>query len=473
MEKHLIIFNFLFLFLFISLFFIDSFRLNFLRIYSFCYSMLFLFFSIFLFFFNKIDSFFYIGSLSFVFDSISLSFIVLSTMLVPVCIVCSWESILYRLKDYLLLLFFIEFLLVNAFFTTNLLLFFIFFESILIPMFIIIGIWGSRERKIKAAYEFFIYTFCGSLLFLLSLIYIYISKGSFELPTLGKLSFSVTEEYFLWLALFIAFAVKIPIIPFHLWLPEAHVEAPTGGSVLLAGILLKLGGYGFIRFLIYLFPLGSTYFSPFVMTLGVIGIIYSSYSTLGQIDLKKIIAYSSIAHMNYVVIGIFSFTIEALEGSLFLMLSHGAISSGLFLCIGFLYDRFGSRLLFDYSGLARIMPLFSIFFFFLTIANLGLPGTSSFIGEFLVIIGVFGVNKIVAFICCLGVIFSASYSIWLFNRLCFSNSSSPFIGIYDLNKRELFLLTYVSSFILWLGVYSTWYFNFIENALNLILIRVI
>jgi NADH-quinone oxidoreductase subunit M len=385
-------------------------------------------------------------------DAISLYFIILSTALIPVCILASWETIKYRMKEFLLLLVFTEFCLVNVFSVLDLFLFYVFFEAVIIPMFIIIGVWGSRLRRIVAAFRFFLYTLAGSVIMLLAVIYIYIITGSFNLYVLYETQFPFFIQVLLWLAFFCSFAVKIPMMPVHVWLPEAHVEAPTAGSVLLAGILLKLGGYGFLRFSLPMFPEASVYLAPFVFTLSIVAIFYSSFTTISQIDLKKIIAYSSVAHMNYVTLGLFTNNIEGIEGAIFLMLSHGVVSSALFLCVGFLYDRYGTRILRYYGGLAAVMPVYSSLLLVFVLANLSLPGTSSFVGEFLVLVGTYGANS---FVCCLaasGVILSAAYNIWFYNRLCYG-VVSPHISYYsDLNKRETFLLLFLLFFVFYLGV---------------------
>lgn len=328
-------------------------------------------------------------------DAISLYFILLSCFLTPVCILASWESVRYRLKEFLLLLLFVQLCLVNVFSVLDLLLFYLFFEAVIIPMFIIIGVWGSRLRRITAAFRFFLYTLVGSVVMLVALLYLYVTAGSLNLYTLYDLRYPVSVQLLLWLAFFCSFAVKVPMFPVHVWLPEAHVEAPTAGSVLLAGILLKLGGYGFLRFSIPLFPEASARFAPAVFLLSLLGILYGSLTTLVQVDLKKIVAYSSVAHMGYVTLGLFTNSVEGVEGAVFLMLSHGLVSAALFLCVGFLYDRYGTRLLRYYGGLIGVMPIYSAFLLLFVIANLGLPGSSSFIAEFLVLLAGFNANTLV------------------------------------------------------------------------------
>jgi proton-translocating NADH-quinone oxidoreductase chain M len=387
-------------------------------------------------------------------DGISLFFIILSTFLVSICILNSWSSVAIYEKEYYLCFLLILVFLIFVFSVLDVLVFYIFFESILIPMFIIIGVWGSRTRKIKAAYQFFLYTLVGSVLMLLAIFLIYFETGTTDFQLLLNFHFSEKKQLVLWLAFFASFAIKVPMIPFHIWLPEAHVEAPTAGSVILAGILLKMGTYGLLRFSLSLFPIACVYFSPFVYLLSVIAVIYTSCSTLRQIDLKKIIAYSSVAHMGFVTIGIFSCNICGVEGSLLIMLSHGYISSGLFLCIGVLYDRHHTRLIKYYAGVARVMPVYAFFFLFFSVANLGFPSTSSFSGEFLTLIGAFESNTSIAFLASLGMILSAAYSLWLCNRVLFGQLSTTYIVQYsDVTKREVAFFCPLVICTMWMGVY--------------------
>jgi proton-translocating NADH-quinone oxidoreductase chain M len=352
-------------------------------------------------------------------DGISVFFVLLVLFLIPICLIISKNSIKKHHTLYILLFLVLQSILVLVFLILDIFLFYVLFEAVLAPMYLIIGIWGSRERRIKASYHFFLYTLFGSLFMLVGIASIRYQVGSTHILEALMIKYSYQRQLFIWLSFFLALAIKVPMVPAHLWLPEAHVEAPTSGSVLLAGILLKLGTYGFLRFLIPLFPYASIYFSPFVYMLCIIGIVYISLTTLRQIDLKKIIAYSSIAHMNFAVLGIFSFNLQGIEGSLFLMISHGIVSSALFICVGILYDRYHTRILAYYGGIAYNMPLFSFFFFLFTLANLSLPGTSSFIGEFLIILGIFQTNTFVTCMASLTIVIGAIYSIWLFNRLVF------------------------------------------------------
>nr|YP_010620274.1 NADH dehydrogenase subunit 4 [Amplisiphonia pacifica]WAX04310.1 NADH dehydrogenase subunit 4 [Amplisiphonia pacifica] len=387
-------------------------------------------------------------------DGISLFFLLLSTFLINLCILISWENPKFFIKEYFLCFFFLEFCLIQIFCVLDILFFYIFFESVLIPMFLIIGIWGSRERKIRASFQFFLYTLIGSLFMLSAIIFIYSVKGTTDLLSLWFTDFSFYLQLILWILFFLGFAVKIPMVPFHLWLPEAHAEAPTAGSVILAGVLLKLGGYGFLRFSLPMFPLACLYFNPVIFLLSLIAIIYGSLTTLRQIDLKKIIAYSSIAHMGFVTLGIFSLNITGVEGSIILMLSHGLISSAMFFCVGVLYDRYNTRILKYFNGLVQVMPLFIIFFMFFSFSNISFPGTSSFIGEFLILIGLSKISFILVSIALLGIILSASYAIWLLNRISFGLLNTYyFTKFQDISRREFCIMFILSFMILWLGIY--------------------
>lgn len=387
-------------------------------------------------------------------DGISLFFIILTTFLSPVCIFVGWASITRNVKEYCIAFLVLETFMLAVFCTLDLLLFYVFFESVLIPMFIIIGVFGSRERKIRAAYQFFLYTLFGSVLMLLAILFIFFQAGTTDLAILLTTEFSEKRQLVLFLAFFASFAVKVPMVPVHIWLPEAHVEAPTAGSVILAGILLKLGTYGFLRFSIPMFPEASLYFAPLIYSMSLVAIVYTSLTTLRQIDLKKIIAYSSVAHMNFVTVGMFSLNAQGIEGSLLLMLSHGLVSPALFLCIGALYDRHKTRILRYYGGCVHAMPVFSLFFLFFTMANISLPGTSSFVGEFLVLVGAFKSNTFVAIIAATGMVLGGAYALWLYNRVVFGQFKAPYISFYsDLNRREVCMFVPFILGILWMGIY--------------------
>jgi len=383
-------------------------------------------------------------------DNISLMFLVLTFLLTPLCILISWNSIKYKYTSFITCLVFITFILFNIFCVLDLLFFYVFFESILIPMFILIGVWGSRQRKIHAVYQFFFYTLIGSLFMLLGLLVIYSNVQSTDVRVLYSTNFTFYRQLILWVSFFLAFCVKVPLFPFHIWLPEAHVEAPTVGSVILAGVLLKLGTYGLLRFVIPVFCDATYFFLPFVYTLCLIGIIYTCCSTIRQVDLKKVIAYASVSHMSFVILGLFSSNLQGVLGSVFLMLSHGIVSSGLFFCIGCIYDRYKTRILRYYSGLVSVMPLFSLCFFILILSNISFPGTSSFVGEFLILVGVFENNYFAALISTFSIILTAVYSIWLYNRVIFNVlKNTYFINFSDFSKKEFvvgFIFCFISVF---------------------------
>ena len=386
-------------------------------------------------------------------DGISLFFVILTAFLIPICILVGWVSIQTSVKEYCIACLLLESLVILAFSVLDLLLFYIFFESVLIPMFYIIGIWGSRERKIRAAFQFFLYTLVGSLFMLLAVLLIYSEAGTTDLQILYATPWSEPRQLILWFAFFASFAVKVPMIPVHIWLPEAHVEAPTAGSVILAGILLKLGTYGFLRFSIPLFPEASIYFTPLVQTMSLIAIIYGSLTTLRQVDLKKIIAYSSVAHMNFVTLGLFSLNAQGIEGAIMLMLAHGLVSPALFLLVGCLYDRHKTRLVRYYGGCAQTMPLFALFFVFFTMANISLPGTASFVGEFLVLTGAFQSNSFIATIAASGMVLGGAYALWLCNRIVYGFPKPYYIAAFsDLSRREFFILIPFCLGVLFMGV---------------------
>jgi NADH-quinone oxidoreductase subunit M len=451
---------------FLLLFFFDEKQINYIKEFSLFGTLLTIFYSFFLWHnfnytvpgFQFLHSFGWSEFLNIKYtiglDGLSLMFFLLTVILMPFCILISWDSVNKKVKEYYMALLLIEFLLLNIFSVLDLVFFYVFFESVLIPMFLLIIVWGSRERKIHAAYQFFIYTLFGSVLMLLAIVYIYFNLKSTDIQIFLTATFPKNIELILWLCFFFPFAVKIPMFPFHIWLPEAHVEAPTAGSVLLAGVLLKLGTYGILRLLLPSFEYANLYFTPLVFTFSIVGIIYSSCTTIRQIDLKKIIAYSSVAHMNFVLIGLFSVNSLAVSGSIFLMLSHGLVSSGLFLCVGMLYDRYHTRLLKYYGGLITYMPLFGFFFMFLSFANIGFPGTSSFVGELLITLGAFSFNIVATLLACIGMITGACYAMWLYNRVVFGQLQVTFLKKFsDINEREFYILTILFIFILITGIY--------------------
>ena len=398
-------------------------------------------------------------------DGISLFFLFLTTLLIPLCVLISWNSVTNNLKEFLILFLVLDILLIGVFSVLDLLFFYIFFESVLIPMYIIIGIWGSRERKILAAYYFFLYTLLGSVVMLISIVYILNQVGTTDYETLLTFSFSELEQKLIWFSFFFSFASKVPMIPIHLWLPEAHVEAPTAGSVLLAGILLKLGTYGFIRFSLPLFPKASFFFAPLVYTIAAVGIIYTSFTAIRQTDFKRIIAYTSIAHMNLVILGIFSFNCIGVEGAIFQSLSHGFVASSLFLIISIVYDKYKTRLVQYYGGLASVMPIYILVFLIFTMANIGLPGTSSFVGEFLILTGSFKVNSSITFLGATTMVIGGNYSLWLFNRISYGNLKIQYTKKFlDLSLQEflIFLPLLVGTFVT--GVYPNIFLSAIHMS---------
>ncbi len=373
-------------------------------------------------------------------DGISMLFVILTTFLMPFCIVASRLTVNRYFKEYMIAFLALETLMIGVFCATDLLLFYVFFEGGLIPMFLIIGIWGG-PRRVYASFKFFLYTLAGSVLMLLAIMAMYWDAGTTDIPTLLNHSFSAEMQFWLWIAFFASFAVKMPMWPVHTWLPDAHVEAPTAGSVILAAILLKMGGYGFIRFSLPMFPLASADFAPFVFTLSVVAIIYTSLVALMQEDIKKLIAYSSVAHMGFVTMGIFAANAQGVQGALFQMLSHGIVSGALFLCVGVVYDRMHTREIAAYGGLVNRMPIYAFFFLVFTMANVGLPGTSGFVGEFLTLVGAFRANTWVAFFATIGVILSACYALWLYRRVIFGQIEKESLkSMLDLSRREMAIL---------------------------------
>ncbi|MEE2692397.1 MAG: NADH-quinone oxidoreductase subunit M [Pseudomonadota bacterium] len=397
-------------------------------------------------------------------DGISILFVLLTTFIMPLCILASWKSITKRVADYMIAFLVMETLMVGVFTALDLFLFYFFFEGSLIPMFLIIGVWGSSGTKefagvtmpsrVYAAVKFFLFTLLGSVLLLVAMAWMYFTAGTTDIPTLQEFNFPAGAQKWLWLAFFASFAVKMPMWPVHTWLPDAHVQAPTAGSVILAAILLKMGGYGFLRFSLPMFPLASADFAPFVFALSIIAIIYTSLVALAQEDIKKLIAYSSVAHMGFVTMGIFTGTKQGIDGALFQMLSHGFISGALFLCVGVLYDRMHTREIAAYGGLVHRMPFYAFLFLFFTMGNVGLPGVSGFIGEFLTMAGAFKANSWIAFFAAFGVILSAAYALRLYRQVMYGELvKTNLMTIEDVNLREMTSLVALMAFALYLGVY--------------------
>jgi NADH-quinone oxidoreductase subunit M len=386
-------------------------------------------------------------------DGISMLFVILTTFLMPLCILASWNSVESRVREYMIAFLVLETMMIGVFCALDIVLFYIFFEAGLIPMFIIIGVWGGK-RRVYASFKFFLYTLAGSVLMLLAIMAMFWDAGTTDIRTLLAHNFPPEMQTWLWLAFFASFAVKMPMWPVHTWLPDAHVEAPTAGSVILAGILLKLGGYGFLRFSLPMFPLASADFAPFVFALSVVAIIYTSLVALMQEDIKKLIAYSSVAHMGFVTMGIFAANQQGVQGAIFQMLSHGLISGALFLCVGVVYDRLHTREIAAYGGLVNNMPKYAVAFMIFTMANVGLPGTSGFVGEFLTLIGVFQVNTWVALFAATGVILSAAYALWLYRRVVFGALEKESLkAMLDLSGREKVILYPLIALVILFGVY--------------------
>ena len=399
-------------------------------------------------------------------DGISILFILLTTFIAPICIFSGINSIRFKLKEFLIAILVMETLMLGVFCSLDLVIFYLFFEGGLIPMFLIIGIWGGPKR-VYSAFKFFLFTLLGSVLMLIAIISIYWITGTTDVIKLLDMRIPQEYQYLLWLAFFSSFAVKLPMWPFHTWLPDAHVEAPTAGSVILAAILLKMAGYGFMRFSLGLFPVASDYFTPLIFTLSIIAIIYTSLVALMQDDMKKLIAYSSVAHMGFVTIGIFSLTKQGLEGSIIQMMSHGLISAALFLCVGVVYDRLHSRMISSYGGLVNIMPKYAFVFMIFVLAALGLPGTSGFVGEFLVLVGTFQINIFVAVLASLGVILAAAYMLWLYKRVIFGKmASSEIKEMADLNKTEIYIFASLVFLTLFFGIYPEPLFNTIDISVS-------
>ena len=386
-------------------------------------------------------------------DGISMLFIILTAFLMPLCILASWESIESRVKEYMIAFLVLETLMLGVFCALDLVLFYLFFEAGLIPMFLIIGVWGGK-RRVYASFKFFLYTLLGSVLMLLAMMAMYWQAGTSDIPTLMQTKFPSDMQWWLWLAFFASFAVKMPMWPVHTWLPDAHVEAPTAGSVILAGILLKMGGYGFLRFSLPMFPVASAELAPVVFTLSIVAIIYTSLVALVQDDIKKLIAYSSVAHMGYVTMGIFTASQQGIDGALFQMLSHGLVSAALFLCVGVVYDRMHTREIAAYGGIVERMPKYALAFMVFTMANVGLPGTSGFVGEFLTLLAAFKANTWVAIFATAGVILSAAYALYLYRRVIFGALEKASLKqLLDLSPREIAILAPLVVLTIFYGVY--------------------
>ena len=386
-------------------------------------------------------------------DGISMLFVVLAAFLTPICVLASWEAITERVKEFMIAFLLLECMMIGVFCALDMVLFYVFFEGMLIPMFLIIGAWGG-PRRVYAAFKFFLYTLAGSVLFLIAILTMYLVGGTSEIPLLMEFDFDIGLQRWLWLALFASFAVKVPMWPVHTWLPDAHVEAPTAGSVILAGVLLKMGAYGFLRFSLPMLPDATAYFTPLIYTLSVIAVIYTSLVALMQEDMKKLIAYSSVAHMGFVTIGIFTLTTQGVEGGLMVMLSHGIVSSALFLCVGVVYDRMHSRRIDSYGGLVHRMPRYALVFMIFALASVGLPGTGGFIGELLVLVGVFQVNTWVATLAATGVVLGAAYMLWLYRRVIFGALTKEELkGILDLSPREIVIFAPLVVIVFWMGIY--------------------
>jgi len=399
-------------------------------------------------------------------DGISILFIILTTFISSLCIVSVSKTISFKLKEFLIAILIMESLMIGVFCSLDLVIFYLFFEGGLIPMFLIIGIWGG-PRRVYSAFKFFLFTLLGSVLMLVAIISIYWINGTTDIVELYNLGIDAKYQNLLWLAFFSSFAVKTPMWPVHTWLPDAHVEAPTAGSVLLAAILLKLAGYGFIRFSIGLFPVASEYFVPLIYFLSLVAIIYTSFVALMQSDMKKLIAYSSVAHMGYVTLGIFTLTQQGLEGSIVQMISHGLVSAALFLCVGVVYDRMHSRLISTYGGVVSIMPKYALLFMIFTLAAIGLPGTTGFVGEFLILMGAFKKSFLVAIVASLGVILGAAYMLWLYKRVVFGQLlNKDLLKMLDLNKSEIFILSSLAIPILFFGFYPEPLLNTINVSIS-------
>ena len=386
-------------------------------------------------------------------DGISLPFILLSTLLTPLSILASWKAITHRVREYMIAFLVLETMMIGMFASLDMLMFYLFFEGVLIPMFLIIGVWGGA-RRVYAAFKFFLYTLLGSVLMLVCMLVMYIEAGTTDIPALTAHSFAAGMQTWLFIGFLASFAVKVPMWPVHTWLPDAHVEAPTAGSMILAGVLLKMGGYGFIRFSLPMFPLASEAFAPLIFALSIVAIVYTSLVALAQSDMKKLIAYSSVAHMGFVTIGIFTLTEQGVAGAMFQMISHGLVSAALFFCVGVVYDRLHTRDISAYGGVAAVMPRYAVFFMFMMLASVGLPGTSGFVGEMLVLVGAWKASSWVAFFTATGLVLGATYMLWLYRRVMFGKVVSAEVEAMErIGRREMLIFAPLTVLVLWFGVY--------------------
>jgi NADH-quinone oxidoreductase subunit M len=402
-------------------------------------------------------------------DGISMLFVILTTFLMPFAILASWQNITSNIKQYMIAFLILETFMIGVFVALDLMVFYVFFEAGLIPMFIIIGVWGGK-RRVYASFKFFLYTLLGSVLMLLAIMAMYWNAGTSDISVLLTHAFPVEMQKWLWLAFFASLAVKMPMWPVHTWLPDAHVEAPTAGSVILAGVLLKMGGYGFLRFSIPMFPLATADFTPLIFAVSVIAIIYTSLVALMQDDIKKLIAYSSVAHMGFVTMGMFALNNYGIQGAIFQMLSHGLVSGALFLCVGVIYDRMHTREISAYGGVVNRMPHYAVVFMVFTMANVGLPVTSGFVGEFLILLGTFQTNTLVAFLATTGVVLSAAYALWLYRRVIFGSLDKESLKtLIDLSNREKLILYPLVVAVIFFGVYPTPIFDVTQASVDALL----
>ena len=402
-------------------------------------------------------------------DGISMPFVLLSTFLTPLAVLASWRAITHRVREYMIAFLVLETMMIGMFVSLDMLMFYLFFEAVLIPMFLIIGIWGGA-RRVYAAFKFFLFTLLGSVLMLVCMLVMYVQTGTTDIPMLTAHSFGTGMQFWLFLGFFASFAVKVPMWPVHTWLPDAHVEAPTAGSMILAGVLLKMGGYGFLRFSLPMFPHASELFAPLIFALSVIAVIYTSLVALAQSDMKKMIAYSSVAHMGFVTIGIFTFTEQGIAGAMFQMISHGLVSAALFFCVGVVYDRLHTREIDAYGGVAKVMPRYAVFFMFMMLASVGLPGTSGFVGEMLVLVGAWKASTWVAFFTATGLVLGATYMLWLYRRVMFGNVNKAEVqSMEPMQMRELGIFVPISILVLVFGVYPAFLLDVMAVSIQLLI----